>query len=96
MKRRLEFDMDASLQRRLSAMAELKGVSIRRYCRAAIERELARDESRDLADLPFGHEVLDRLAALRTETFQDETLSGNSADLIREARDSRAGFGTIS
>ena len=89
-KKRLELDLDASLQRRLRAMAKLKGVSVRGYCQAAIERELARDEAQELADLPFGHEALDRLAALRAETFKSETLSGDSVDLIRHARATRA------
>ncbi len=87
---RLTLDLDTPVQRRLKAISALKGVSMRRYCQAAIERELACDEAQGLADLPFGHEVLDRLAALRTETFGNKVLSGDSADFIREARDARA------
>ncbi len=88
-KKRLTLDLDTPIQRRLKAVAALKGVSMRRYCQAAIDKELARDELQGLTDLPFGHEVLDRLAALRTETFENVMVSGDSADLIREARTTR-------
>ena len=88
-KKRLTLDLDTPIQRRLKAVAALKGVSMRRYCQAAIDKELARDELQGLTDLPFGHEVLDRLAVLRTETFENGMVSGDSADLIREARTAR-------
>ena len=87
---RVTLDLDTPVKRRLKAVSALKGVSMRRYCQAAIERELARDEAHGLADLPFGHEALDRLAALREEIFGNEVLSGDSVDFIREARDARA------
>ncbi|MDE2768220.1 MAG: hypothetical protein OXO54_06325 [Chloroflexota bacterium] len=86
---RLTLDLDTPVQRRLKAIAALKGISMRRYCQAAIERELARDEAQGFEALPFGHEALDRLAALRTATFGDEALSGDSADFIRESRAAR-------
>ena len=44
------------MQPRLKAMATLKGVSMRRYCLAAIDRELARDKAKgaltDSFDIP--------------------------------------------
>ena len=40
-------------------------------------------------DLPFGHEALDRLDALREEIFGDRVLPGDSVDFIREAREAR-------
>ena len=88
-KKRLTLDLDMPIQRRLKVIAALKGVSMRRYCQAAIDKELARDEAQGLADLPFGYEALNRLADLQREIFQGETVSGDSAELIREARASR-------
>lgn len=89
-KKRLTLDLDAPVERRLKAVAALKGISMRQYCQAAIEKELARDEVQGVTALPFGHEALDRLAALQAEVFQGQTLPGDSAELIREARESRA------
>ena len=85
-KKRLTLDLDLPVQRRLKVIAALKGVSMRRYCQTAIDKELARDEAQGLTDLPFGHEALNRLADLQREVFQHGTVSGDSADLIREAR----------
>ena len=44
-KKRLTLDLDPPVQRRLKAVAALKGISMRRYCLTAIDRELARDEA---------------------------------------------------
>ena len=44
-KNRLTLDVDPTFQRRLKAVAALKGVSMRGYCQAAIDRELTRDEA---------------------------------------------------
>ena len=41
-KKRLTLDLDPAFQRRLKAIAALKGVSMRGYCQAAIDRELHR------------------------------------------------------
>jgi hypothetical protein len=82
--------LDAPLQRRLKAVAALKGISMCRYCQAAIEKELTIDEAQGLTALPFGEEALDRLEALQSKIFQERTLPGDSAELIREARASRA------
>ena len=89
-KKRLTLDLDPPIQRRLKAVAALKGISMRQYCQAAIEQELAKDEIQGMTDLPFGQESLDRLAALQAEIFQGQTLPGDSVELIREARASRA------
>ena len=84
-KKRLTLDLDPPLQRRLKAIAALKGISMRQYCQTAIDKELIRDEAQGLTTLPFGHEALGRLAALQTELFQDRALPGDSAEFIREA-----------
>ncbi|MYB40771.1 MAG: hypothetical protein F4X76_00985 [Chloroflexi bacterium] len=88
-KKRLTLDLDAPLQRRLKAIAALRGVSMRQYCQTAIGKELDRDEAEGIPVLPFG-EAIERLAALQEEIFAGTTLPGDSADLIREAREQRA------
>ena len=87
---RLTLDLDPMVQRRLKAVAAMKGISMRQYCLTAIGRELSKDEVQGVVDLPFGHEALDRLDALRKEIFGDRILPGDSVDLIREARESRS------
>jgi hypothetical protein len=88
-KKRLTLDLDPTVQRRLKAVAALKGISMRQYCQAAIEIELTKDEIQRLEALPFGQQALNRLEALQFKIFQSRTLPGDSAELIREARTSR-------
>ena len=89
-KKRLTLNLDPPVQRRLKAVAAIKGISMRRYCIAAISRELAKDEAIGVTSLPFGHEALDRLDTLRKEIFGEIGLSGDSVEFIREARESRS------
>ena len=88
-KKRLTLDLDPAFQRRLKVIAALKGVSMRGYCQAVIDRELTKDEAigvgEMLADKP-DHEMF---AELRQEIFGGKPLPGSSADLIREAREIR-------
>jgi hypothetical protein len=88
-KKRLTLDLDPPLQRRLKAVTGLKGISMRQYCQAAIEKELTKDEVQGLTALPFGEEALNRLEALQSKICRGRTLPGDSAELIREARASR-------
>ena len=89
-KKRLTLDLDPPLQRRLKVVAALKGISMRRYCQTAIDKELARDEAQAVESLPFGREALDGLEVLRTEVFGDRVLPGDSAELFHEARRARS------
>lgn len=43
-RKRLTLDLDPLFQRRLKARAALQGVTMREYCLAAIEQQLAEDE----------------------------------------------------
>ena len=89
-KSRLTLNLDPHFERRLKTTAELRGISMVQYCQAAIDKELARDEPRSVAPLPFDHEAIDRLAAVREATFGGEPLLGDSTDFIREDRKSRS------
>jgi hypothetical protein len=73
-KKRLTLDLDPPLQRRLKAVTALKGISMRQYCQAAIEKELTKDEAQGLTALPFGQDALDRLEALQEQLDQVEHL----------------------
>ena len=86
--KRLTLDLDPAFQRRLKATAALKGVSMRGYCLAAIGRELAQDEANGVSGWPAFFRA-ERLALRRKEIFGGKSLSGDSADLIREAREIR-------
>lgn len=88
-KKRLTLDLDAPLQRRLKAIAALKGVSMREYCQSAIEKQLTRDNSNGSPNSLSPDEAFERLCALREEIFGDRVLPGSSVDLIREAREIR-------
>jgi len=89
-RKRLTIDLDPLIQRRLKMIAALKGISMRRYCLRAIEKELAVDGSEEAKALPFGEEALNRLSSLQAEVFGGRQVPGDSADLIREARAARA------
>ena len=88
-KKRLTLDVDASLQRRLKVIAALKGISMRQYCEAAIERELARDEGDEVPAPGFGPAVMRRLLEVRARPPGGGMFDGDSTDFIREARESR-------
>ena len=88
-KKRLTLDMEPPMQRRLKAVAALKGVSMRRYCLTAIDKELARDESQGSPAQRTGPSDSERFAELQRKYFGGKVLPGSSVDLIREAREIR-------
>ena len=89
----LTLELDAAFERRIEAMAALKGVSAREYwreyCWAAINGKLARDEVEDAGGRGLDRQAFERLVARRDEIFGDRTLSRDSVDLIREGREIR-------
>ena len=88
-RKRLTLDLEPAFQRRLKAVSALKGVSMRAYCQTAIDRELTRDEANGFGGLLSDKPDHELFAELQKEIFGDKTLPGNSADLIREAREIR-------
>src|SRR5688572_18415661 len=86
-KTRFTLDLDTSFQRRLKVMAALKGVSMREYCLAAISKELEKDEAKPRG---LSIESIERMDALRRRIFGDRVLEGDSAELIRQAREERS------
>ena len=88
-KKRLTLDIDAPVQRRLKAAAALKGVSMRGYCLAAINKELALDEANGVFGQPPTPFSFSKLESVRDEVLGDRSFPGDSAEFIREARESR-------
>ena len=88
-KKRLTLDLDAPLQRRLKAVAALKGISMRQYCQTAIEKELDEDEAGGGSEEVSRFSRAEHFAALRKEIFGDRVVPGNSVDVIREMREER-------
>ena len=88
-KKRLTLDLDAPLQRRLKAVAALKGISMRQYCQSAIEKQLAQEEPNSVPNSRSRDEVFENLIAFRKKIFGDRIFPGNSVDIIREEREKR-------
>lgn len=88
-RKRLTLDMDPSLQRRLKAVSALKGVSMRSYCSAAIDNALKQDEANGLDALGFNDSDAERFARLREKIYGGRVLTGDGAEFIRAARESR-------
>ena len=88
-KKGLTLELDPALRQRLEAVAALKGVSMSRYCLAAIDRELANDEANGPSEQRPYRSDAERFAALQKKYFGDRVLPGSSVDLIREAREIR-------
>ena len=68
-KKRLTLDLDPTFQRRLKAIAALKGVSMRGYCQAAIDQELTKDEAIGIGGLLSDKPDHELFAELRREIF---------------------------
>ena len=62
---------------------------MRQYCYTAIDRELAQDESRGIANAVAGRSDAARFEELQQKYFGDRTLPGDGAEFIREAREAR-------
>ena len=86
---RFTIDLEPSFQRRLKALAALKGMTMRQYCIAAIGKEMRVDQTEGRVSMTFDDEAIVRMAALQKEVFQNQQVAGDSADLIREARNKR-------
>ena len=85
-KKRLTLEFAPDVQERLQAAAVRKGVSLGQYCRAAIDKELAKD---DVDGKPPPRMSIDDLIARQERIYGDRVLPGSSVDLIHEAREER-------
>ena len=85
-KKRITLELAPDVQERLQAAAARKGVSLGQYCRAAIDKELAKD---DVDGQPPPRMSIDDLIARQKRIYGDRVLPGSSVDLIHEAREER-------
>ena len=88
-RKRLTLDLEPTFQRRLKVVAAIKGVTMREYCHAAIDRELAQDEAQGIAGPASSWSDAERFEELQKKYFGDRVLSGSGAEFIREAREAR-------
>ena len=86
-KKRLTLELSPEERDRLQAAAARKGVSMRQYCRSAINDALAKD---DPEGETFRRFDIEGLIALRKQTFGDRVLPTDSAEIIREQRELRS------
>ena len=91
-KKRLTLDLDPAFQRRLKVIAALKGVSMRGYCQAAIDRELTKDEASGawVSCCGLTNQTMKCLRNFRRGDIRRTSLCmGTPLTLIREAREIR-------
>lgn len=86
-RKRLTLDLDPTFQRRLKAIAALKGVSMRRYCQDAIGRELTKDEGTGVGGMLSDRPDDELFAELRRDMEAAETTLLKYRKLGREAFD---------
>lgn len=85
-RKRLTLDLDPTFQRRLKAIAALKGVSMRRYCQDAIGQELTKDEAIGMGGLLSDKQDDELFAELRGD------LEATEATLLKYRELGRAPF----
>jgi hypothetical protein len=90
-KSRFTLDMTPELRTRLKIAAAHKGVTMRQYSLSAIEQQLEREGFEVLASGRFDHDTVDRAKALQQAVFGKRRLADDSTELIRQAREARAG-----
>jgi aromatic ring-opening dioxygenase catalytic subunit (LigB family) len=90
-KSRFTLDMNPELRTRLKIAAARRGVTMRQYSLSAIEQQLQREEIAVLASGSFDHDAIDKAKALQQAVFGKRRLTDDSTELIRRAREERAG-----
>lgn len=87
-RKRFTLDLEPAFQRRLKATAALKGVSMRRYCIDAIDKQLGVDASTG-ASASIDYEAMKRLFELSDHLLGGKKSTSDSVELLREAREER-------
>ena len=82
--------LDAETEQLVKAAAALNGMSVEKFCLAAIEERAEKTVFPGGRNVAFTEETLEKLAKSRERIFNGRILPGNSADFIREAREARA------
>lgn len=87
--RSITIALDAETEQLLKAAVALRGVSVEKFCLAAVEEEVEKTVFPYGRPPAFTEESVEKLLALRDEIFQGRVSSTDSVDLIREARKRR-------
>lgn len=90
-KSRFTLDMTLEMRTRLKVAAARKGVTMRQYSLSAIEQQLEKEEVGVLASGNFDRDAVDKAKALQRVVFGKRKLADDSTELIRQAREKRAG-----
>lgn len=80
---------DSKIRRQIKAMAAQQDISVSEYCLRAITNQLVKEQEMDREDKGSLRTASEKANQFRIKTFGGKTFSVSSADLIREARDSR-------
>jgi len=89
-KSRFTLDMTPELRMRLKVAAARKGITMRQYSLSALEQQLEKDEVGVLASGAFNRKTVEKAEALQNLVFGKRTLTDESTELIRQAREERA------
>lgn len=84
--RKLTLDLGPAFQQRLKVIAARKSVT--RYCQTVMDRMPRSEEAKGVSGC-FDRQAFERVVARRKELFGNNPFSGDSVDLIREAREIR-------
>ena len=86
--RKLTWDLVSAFQQWLKVIAARKNVSMPRYCQTVMDRVPRSEEANGVSGC-FDRQAFERVVARRKELFGNNPVSGDSVDLIREAREIR-------
>jgi hypothetical protein len=90
-KSRFTLDMTPELRTRLKIAAARKRVTMRQYSLSAIEQQLEKEGVGVIASGSFDHGAIEKARALQQVVFGKRRLTDDSTELIRQAREDRAG-----
>ena len=90
-KSRFTLDMTPELRTRLKIAAARSGVTMRQYSLSAIEQQLEKEGVGVVASGSFDNDAIDKAKALQQAVFGKRRLTDDSTELIRQAREERAG-----
>lgn len=84
---RFILDMTSELRMCLKVAAARKGITMRQCSLSALEKELEKDEVGVLASGTFNRKAVEKAEALQNSVFGNRTLTDESTELIRQARE---------
>ena len=86
--KKLTLELVPAFQQRLKVVAARKNMRVPRYCQTVMDRVPRSEEASGVSGC-FDRQAFERVVARRKELFGNNPFSGDSVDLIREAREIR-------